>query len=297
MVLKIGKTKMMKTLFVLVLISMNAIAQTKFNGIAIDAKLPNGWQVQEENYGQIFLSHPSEQAAIILIEHGWSTEEVILQNMQQNMQEQGMEAALASDVMQLENGDYIALYQGYANQQKVILVAVVSKSKLWGVGGVLTIVMAQSNAFKDDYQDMAVVLSKSIRYRPFMNRLAQQKANMFKGRKLVRYSSYHTTDYDNIISVGSRSKTTINFCSNGQFALDGYSELSAGGGAFDGDISSNNSEGIGLWSLMILYDHMVLRLVSNAGEVSYMPIERYTEDGAFYINGDKWVIAGSDICN
>ncbi|MEX0312631.1 MAG: hypothetical protein AB3N18_00515 [Allomuricauda sp.] len=287
----------MRTFLVLLFISMTTVAQTKFNGIAIDASLPNGWQVQEENYGQIMLSSPNEQAAIILMEHGWANEQVILQNMQQNIQEEGMQAALASDVMQLENGDYIALYQGFANQQEIILVAVVSKSKLWQIGGVMTIVMAQKQSFRDGYQDLAVVLSKSIRYRPFMNRLAQQKAHMFKGRKLVRYSSYHTTDYDNIISVGSRSKTTINFCSNGQFAFDGYSEFSAGGGALDGNVSSNNSEGIGLWSLMMIYDHMVLRLVSNAGEVSYMPIERYTEDGAFYINGDKWVIAGSDICN
>lgn len=282
---------------ILVMVSMTAVAQTKFNGMAINASLPNGWQVQEENYGQILLANPNEQAAIILMEHGWATEQVILQNMQQNIQEEGMEAALASDIMQLDNGDYIALYQGYASQQEIILVAVVSKSKLWQIGGVMTIVMAQKNNFKDDYQDLAVVLSKSIEYRPFMNRMAQQKAQMFKGRKLIRYSSYHTSDYNNTISVGSRSKTTIDFCSNGQFALDGYSEFSAGGGALDGEVSSNNSAGTGLWSLMVINDYMVLRLVSNAGEVSYMPIENYTEDGAFYINGDKWVIGGSDICN
>ena len=73
--------------------------------------------------------------------------------------------------------------------------------------------------------------------------------------------------------------------------------MSGGGGAFDGEVSSSNSEGVGLWSLMIIRDYMVIRLVSNAGEVNYMPIERYTEDGAYYINGDKWVIGGSDLCN
>lgn len=286
----------MRTLFIF-LITMTSMAQTKFNGIAMDASLPHGWQIQEENYGQILLTNPNEPAVIMLMEHGWANEQVILHHMQQHIQEEGMEAALASDVMQLDQGDYIALYQGYGNQQEIILVAVVSQSRLWQLGGVMTIVMAPKDSFKDSYQDLAVVLSKSIKYRPFMNGLAQQKANMFKGRKLVRYDSYDTTDYYNTISVGSRSKTTINFCSNGQFALDGYSEFSAGGGALDGEVSSNNSAGIGLWSLMIIDDHLVLRLVSNAGEVSYMPIERYTEDGAFYINGDKWVIGGSDICN
>ena len=283
--------------FLLVFVTMTAVSQTKFEGIAIEASLPNGWQVQEENYGQVLLANPNAQAAIMLMEHGWATEQVILQNMQQHIQEEGMQAALASDVMQLDNGDYIALYQGYGNQHEIILVAVVSKSKLWQIGGVMTLVIVPKNKFDDDYQDLAVELSKSIKYRPFMNQLAQQRATMFKGRKLIRYSSYHTTDYDNTISVGSRSKTTINFCSNGQFALDGYAEFSAGGGAMDGEVSSNNSAGVGLWSLMIIRDYMVLRLVSNAGEVSYMPIERYTDDGAFYINGDKWVIGGSDVCN
>ena len=287
----------MRIFLIVVFVSMTTVAQTKFNGIAINASIPGGWQVQEENYGQIFIGHSNQQAAMILMEHGWANEQVILQNMQQNIQEEGMEAALASDIMQLDNGDYIGLYQGYANQQPITLVAVVSKSKLWQIGGVMTIIMASNDNFKDEYQDLAVVVSKSIKYRPFMSRLAQQKANMFKGRKLMRFSSYYTSDYDNTISVGSSSKTTINFCSNGQFALDGYSDFSAGGGAFDGEVSSNNSEGIGLWSLMVINDYMVLRLVSNAGEVSYMPIERYTEDGAYYINGDKWVIGGSDICN
>lgn len=287
----------MKTVLILLSVTMTTFAQTKFSGIAIDVSLPNGWQVQEENYGQISVNDPKEQVAIILKEHGWASEQVILRNMQQNIQEEGFEAALASDVMQLDNGDYIALYQGYLGQQQVILVAVVSKSKLWQVGGVMTIVMALRESFKDDYQDMAVEISRSIRYRPLMGPLAQQNAKMFKGRKLIRFSSYYTSDYNNTISVGSSSKKTINFCSNGQYAFDGYSNFSAGGGAFDGGVSSSNSSAIGLWSLMIINDRMVIRLVSNAGEVTYMPIERYTEDGAFYINGDKWVIDGSDICN
>ncbi|GAB1857402.1 hypothetical protein MHTCC0001_22380 [Flavobacteriaceae bacterium MHTCC 0001] len=284
--------------FFIVFVTMTSMAQTKFNGIAITATLPSGWTVQEENYGQILLENPKEQAAIMLIEHGWATEQVILQNMQQPIQEEGMQAALATDIMQLENGSYIALYQGsYSNGQEVILVAVVSKSKLWEIGGVMTLVLASKEAFQDSYQDLAVDISNSIKYRPFMSKLAQQKSHRFKGRKLVKYSSYRAANYDGSISVGSNSKVTINFCSNGQFAFDGYSDFSAGGGAFDGEVSSNNSEGIGLWSLMMINNYMVLRLVSNAGEVSYMPIERYTEDGAYCINGDKWVIGGSDVCD
>lgn len=280
-------------------ITMTTLAQTRFQGIAINASIPYGWQVQDESYGKILLGSPNQQAVIMLLEHGWATEQVILENMQQTIQEQeqGMEAALASDIMQLDNGDYIALFQGYGNGQEVVLVAVVSKSKLWQIGGVITVVMVPKHLFNDNYQDLAVEISKSFVYRTFMNKLAQQKANMFKGRKLVRYSSYYTSDYDNTISVGSSSKVTINFCSNGQFAFDGYSNFSAGGGALDGQVSSNNSEGVGIWSLMIIKDYMVIRLVSNTGEVNYMPIERYTEDGAFYINGDKWVIAGSNLCN
>jgi len=281
-----------------ILVSMSAYTQTKFDGISIKAKMPSGWQVQEENYGQIMLSNVNEQAAIMLIEHGWANEQVILQNMQQSIQEEGMQAALATDIMQLDNGNYIALYQGsYANGQEIILVAVVSKSKLWKVGGVMTLVLVSKQVFKDSYQDLAVEISKSITYLPFMNSTAQQKANRFKGRKLVKYSSYRASNYDGSISAGSNSKVTINFCSNGQFAFNGYSDLSAGGGAFDGQVSSNNSEGVGLWSLMMIKDYMVIRLVSNAGEINYMPIERYTDDGAYYINGDKWVIGGSDLCN
>lgn len=279
-------------------ITITTVAQTKFEGIAIKASIPSGWQVQEENYGQILLANTNEQAAIMLIEHGWATEQVILQNMQETIQEDGMQAALATDIMQLDNGNYIALYQGsYSNGQEIILVVVVSKSKLWQIGGVMTLVLVPKQAFKDSYQDLAVEISNSIRYLPFMNSVAQQKANMFKGRKLVKYSSYYSGTYGGGISVGSNSKVTINFCSNGQFAFNGYSDLSAGGGAFDGQVSSNNSEGVGLWSLMVVKNYMVLRLVSNAGEVNYMPIERYTEDGAFYINGDKWVIGGSSLCN
>lgn len=284
-------------LFLLLFVTMTTVAQTKFEGIAINASLPNGWQTQNETYGQILLTNPNQQAVIMLLEHGWATEQVILQNMQQTIEEEGMQAALATDIMQLESGDYIALYQGYGNEQEIILVVVVSKSKLWQIGGVITMVMIPKHLFNDMYQDLAVEVSKSIKYRPFMNRVAQQKANIFKGRKLVRYSSYHTSDYDNTISVGSSSKVTINFCSNGQFVFDGYSDFSAGGGALDGEVSSNNSEGVGLWSLMMIKNYMVIRLVSNAGEVNYMPIERYTEDGAFYINGDKWVIAGSEMCD
>ena len=108
---------------------------------------------------------------------------------------------------------------------------------------------------------------------------------------------WRTSNYGGSISVGSNSKVTINFCSNGQFAFNGYSDLSAGGGAFDGQVSSNSKEGVGLWSLRLIKNYMVIRLVSNVGEVNYMPIERYTDDGAYYINGDKWVIGGSDICN
>lgn len=277
--------------------TLNTMAQTQLNGIAINVSLPNGWQIQEEDYGQVSINHPNEQAAIILKEHGWATEQVILENMQQNIQEENFEVALASDIMQLDNGDYIALYQGYLGQQPVVLVAVVSHSSLWRAGGVMTVVVAMQNSFKDSYQDVAVELSKSIRYRPFMNRLAQQKAQMFKGRKLIRFNSQYTSDYNNTISIGSNSKKTIHFCSNGQYSFNGYSDLSAGGGAFDGEVSTSNSSGAGLWSLMIIYDVMVLRLVSNTGEVTYMPIESYTDDGAFYINGDKWVMDGSDICN
>lgn len=283
---------------IFILLGMSAFSQTKFEGIAIKASVPVGWQVQEENYGQVMLSNSNEQAAIMLIEHGWANEHVILQNMQETIQEDGMQAALATDIMQLDNGNYIALYQGsYSNGQEIILVAVVSKSKLWQIGGVMTLVLVPKQAFKDSYQDLAVEISKSITYLPFMNSAAKQKANMFKGRKLVKYSSYYTSNYGGSISVGSNSKVTINFCSNGQFAFNGYSNLSAGGGAFDGEVSSNNSEGIGLWNLMVIKNYMVIRLVSNAGEVNYMPIERYTEDGAFYINGDKWVIGASDVCD
>ncbi|TXE10121.1 hypothetical protein FUA26_11650 [Seonamhaeicola algicola] len=283
---------------IFILLGMSAFSQTKFEGIAIKASVPVGWQVQEENYGQVMLSNSNEQAAIMLIEHGWANEHVILQNMQETIQEDGMQAALATDIMQLDNGNYIALYQGsYSNGQEIILVAVVSKSKLWQIGGVMTLVLVPKQAFKDSYQDLAVEISKSITYLPFMNSAAKQKANMFKGRKLVKYSSYYTSNYGGSISVGSNIKVTINFCSNGQFAFNGYSDFHAGGGAFDGEVSSNNSEGIGLWNLMVIKNYMVIRLVSNAGEVNYMPIERYTEDGAFYINGDKWVIGASDVCN
>jgi hypothetical protein len=272
-------------------------AQTKFTGIAMSASVPSGWQIQEENYGQILMSNPNVQGALMFVEHGWYNEQMILQNMQQNIQEEGFQAGLASDVMQLENGNYIALYQGYAGQQEVIIVAVVSQSKLWQIGGVMTLILVTAEQFNDNYQNMAVEVSNTIRYRSFMSKEAQQKANMFKGRKLIRYSSYYTSDWANTVSVGSSSKTTINFCSSGKFIFDGYSDFSAGGGAFDGQVSSSNSEGVGLWSLMVVNNYMVIRLVSLAGEVNYMPIESYTDEGYYYINGDKWAIGGSSVCN
>ncbi|WP_136479898.1 hypothetical protein [Cognatitamlana onchidii] len=286
----------MKLIFLL-FITMTTVAQTRFTGIAMQASLPSGWQVQEENYGQIMVSNPNVQAGLLFIEHGWTSEDMILQNMQETIQEDDWQAAIATDIMELENGDFIALYQGSGSGQEIVVVTVVSRSKLWGRGGVMTVVIASKANFTDDFQDLAVAVSKSIKYKSFMNSQAQQNARMFKGRKLIRYSSYYTSDYDNTVSVGSSSKTTIHFCSNGRFVIDGYSDLSAGGPAMDGETWSSTSAGEGLWSLMDVNSYMVLRLTSNAGEVSYMPIERYTEDGAYYINGDKWVIGGSDLCN
>ncbi|GGZ77744.1 hypothetical protein [Algibacter mikhailovii] len=288
-----------KKLTILVLIFMNLLSysQTKFIGIAMSANLPSGWVVQEENYGQILLSNPKNAAGIMFIEHGWTTEQMVLEKMQQEILEEGWQASLATDIMELDNGDLIALYQGRGNGQEIVVVAVVSRSKLWGRGGVMTVVLVPKNSFNDDLQDLAVVISKSIKYRSIMNPKAEQSADIFKGRKLIRYNSYYTSDFNNTVSVGSNSKTTIHFCSNGGFAIEGYSDLSSGGPGMDGEAWSNTSAGEGLRSLMDVNNYMVLRLASNAGEVSYMPIERYTEDGAYYINDDKWVIGGSDLCN
>ena len=85
----------------------------------MSANLPSGWVVQEENYGQILLSNPKNTAGIMFIEHGWTTEQMVLENMQQEIQEEGWQDGLATDIMELNNGDFIALYQGRGNDRCV----------------------------------------------------------------------------------------------------------------------------------------------------------------------------------
>ncbi|PCE64410.1 hypothetical protein [Sediminicola luteus] len=298
----------MRTLIILVFLvcfSAPQWAQQRAQGMAISYELPQGWKVMQEEYGTLLLGHETIPGFILLQEHGYNGQDMVVAEMAEGVQEEGILLSPTHGIRQLDNGDYFAEYQGQVQGQAAKAVAVTSMSKLWQIGGVMVMTMVNRDLFTPQHQELAIRIAQSIQYHPFMDAQAQQWAQLVKGRMLVYLDSYSSSttlsgsdgDYAGENSVSMSTREEVHLCSNGQFAIqnDSSSSLSMSGPMGMGNTDRDQSQNQGLWALMNINNTPVFRLLYTDGSVEYHAVEDYRED-KIYIGGKAYTIAAGNRC-
>lgn len=292
--------------FIVLLNTFLTTAQTKLEAIAMNINLPQGWKITNQQYGTVMLSHGTIPGLILITEHGFPNQQSLLASIVEGVHDQGIQLIPTNGVRQLNNGSFYADFSGYAQGHKVKASGIATLSKLWQIGGVYIMTMVKENLYSVAHKKAILSIANSIRYRTFMDRQAQQWAQLVKGKRLVKFDSYSTSsttssdgDYSGDVSVGYSNKQTIHLCSNGNYAFSSNNSSYTGNSSdpWNSDNNNNQSGDTGLWSLMNIQNTPVFRLIGNDGSVVYHPVTNYNDNGAIYINGEKWVIGKSNLCN
>lgn len=288
--------KKLTILFILLgAISLNA--QHRFDGIQINANLPDGWRAVSEDYGLIILGHNSIAGAIIIAEHGYASESEVRQNLAEGLQEEGVMLAPEKETRKLSNGTYATTYAGYAEGQMVKAPVRLGLSKKWQTGGVMVLALVRQDLYNESYDRLLEQIMGSISYRAFASTAKSTEWKEYlNGSKLQSRSSYNTTTsgLDSYAGAGYSSSTSIHFCSNGQFLTQFSNSSYYGGTGVDGDVSSSNSDNKGLWSVFTVREQVVVRLLYENGEIEYYPV--VYDNGYIISNDSKFTKDVSDVC-
>lgn len=288
--------KKLSILFLLIgAISLNA--QHRFDGIQINANIPEGWRTVSEDYGLIILGHNSIAGAIIIAEHGYSNEAEVRQNLAEGLQEEGVMLAPELQTKKLSNGTYSTTYAGYADGQMVKAPLRLGLSKKWQTGGIMVLALVRKDLYNESYDRLLEQIMSSLSYRSFAStaKSAEWKEYL-NGSKLKSRSSYdtNTSSFDSYAGAGSSSSTSIHFCSNGQFLAQFYSSSYFGGTGVSGDVSESESESKGLWSVFTVKEQVVIRLLYENGEIEYYPV--VYDNGYIISNDSKFTKDVSNVC-
>ncbi|MEL6256527.1 MAG: hypothetical protein AAFR87_31280 [Bacteroidota bacterium] len=276
-------------------ISLNA--QHRFDGIQINANIPDGWRTVSEDYGLIILGHNSIAGAIIIAEHGYKNEAEIKQNLAEGLQEEGVMLSAETQARKLSNGTYATTYAGYAEGQMVKAPVRLGLSNTWHTGGVMVLALVRKDLYNGSYDRLLEQIIGSVSYRSFASTAKSAEWKEYLGgSKLQSRSGYNTStsSFDSYAGAGYSSSTSIHFCSNGQFLVQSSSSSYFGGSGVDGDVSSSDSESQGLWSVFSVREQVVVRLLYENGDIEYYPV--VYDNGYIISNNSKFTKDDSNVC-
>jgi hypothetical protein len=108
------------------------------------------------------------------------------------------------------------------------------------------------------------------------------------GKKATQMSSYSSGS-----AGGYSSRTDVHLCANGQFALSGNSSVSVDvGGAYG--YGGGNDQGSGTWRIITQGQLVGIELRYGNGAVEQHRLDY--QDGATYVDGERWYITPSESC-
>jgi hypothetical protein len=110
---------------------------------------------------------------------------------------------------------------------------------------------------------------------------------------LVNKKATQMDSYSSGSAGGYSSRTDVHFCANGQFALSGNSMVSADVGGVSG-YNGGNSQGSGTWRIITEGQVAGIELRYSNGGVEQYRLDY--QDGATYVNGDRWYVTPSEAC-
>jgi hypothetical protein len=293
-----NNTPMLRYLIVF-LFSSTLMAQHTPLGIPIAIDLPPGWVVNADNYGVTYLQNTQTQMQLFISEHGWKDAQTLQANLAQGWVEEGLEFRLKEDIQTLNATSYKVHYSGWGGGTALEAVGIAGLSSVWGVGGVMVLALVPQEQYQPSIAAAVQAVYKGIRYLPPMDAKAQQWVAALKGKKLVNYDSYYTgtSGVGGYASAGYSEINTLHLCANGHYAYGSNLETTMGGsGTGIGQTSQNQNNDYGYWTLRNMNNLPVLRRVSQTGEVAYFPIE-YGQEGYVFLNGTKYAMGSSELCN
>jgi hypothetical protein len=118
--------------------------------------------------------------------------------------------------------------------------------------------------------------------------VGQEWAEFLVNKKATQMDSYSSGS-----AGGYSSRTDVHFCANGQFALSGNSMVSADVGGVSG-YNGGDSQGSGTWRIITEGQVAGIELRYASGGVEQYRLDY--QDGATYVNGDRWYITPSGAC-
>lgn len=120
------------------------------------------------------------------------------------------------------------------------------------------------------------------------SQLAQQWQNHLAGNMAARYSRYSSGS-----DGGYSSSTEFHLCRNGQFLVKRSSSVSVDIGGASG-YSGGNSDDRGTWRIITQGNQAGIELRYANGEVIQARLDY--EDGKTLVDGERWLIGRSGIC-
>jgi hypothetical protein len=118
--------------------------------------------------------------------------------------------------------------------------------------------------------------------------LGREWYEFLAGKKATQMSSYSSGS-----AGGYSSRTDVHLCANGQFALSGNSTVTVDVGDASG-YSGGNSGGSGTWRIITQGQLAGIELRFANGTVEQHRLDY--QDGATYVDGDRWYITPSEAC-
>ena len=118
--------------------------------------------------------------------------------------------------------------------------------------------------------------------------VGREWAEFLAGKKATQMDSYSSGS-----AGGYSSRTDVHLCANGQFALSGNNSVSVDvGGAYG--YTGGDSQGSGTWRIITEGQVAGIELRYANGGVEQYRLDY--QDGATYVNGDRWYITPSEAC-
>jgi hypothetical protein len=118
--------------------------------------------------------------------------------------------------------------------------------------------------------------------------LGQEWFQFLAGKKATQMDSYSSGS-----AGGYSSRTDVHLCANGQFAIRGNSMVSVDVGGASG-YSGGNEGASGTWRVITEGQVAGIELRYANGGVEQYRLDY--QDGATYVNGDRWYVTPSEAC-
>lgn len=286
------------TAILCVLLGTSYGTSLKLDAIPVTITETMGWKLVQEDYGIVVLGHDSIPGMILLAENGYKNKTAAMADMSAGLEEEGLLLQGTEPVKELKNGllhlKLSGLAEGY---QPISGLAITKMSPVWGRGGVTAIVIANTNLWSKRHEVSAQKIMQGIRfYQPSKSTEWHNKLNQ---KQLIYRDYYSTSDvgFEGSIGAGYSELITIDFCRTGTFLYQRQMNTSAstGDGSLDESMTGSNQNGEkGWWSVIVVRQQPVVRLVYDNGEVNYYAITY--QNGYIFANEMKFTIGASSRC-